>query len=121
MITDRIPLVVLALDGADPLLLETWAAEGHLPTLASLIDTGWWGRTGGPDLNIEHGAWVSLLSGRSRGQHGYHYFRQLRSGSYDLELVRGQDVAAPPFWAALPPGRQRVQQTAHAEQMKQCH
>jgi len=107
MASRTLPLVVLALDAADPALLEAWAADGHLPTLASLMNTGWWGRTGGPDLNIEHGAWVSLLSGRSRSQHGYHYFRQLRSGSYDLELVRGQDVDAPPFWTALP-DRQRV-------------
>ena len=107
MMPDRIPLIVLALDAADPTFLEAWAAEGHLPTLSSLMETGWWGRTGGPDLNIEHGAWVSLMSGRSRGQHGYHYFRQLRPGSYDLDLVRGQDVDAPPFWAALP-SRPRV-------------
>ena len=99
---NRRPLVVLALDAADPAFLERWAADGHLPTLARIMDSGWWGRTTGPDLSIEHGAWVSLLSGHSRASHGYHYFRQLRTGSYDLELVRGRDIDAPPFWAALP-------------------
>ena len=108
MTPGSLPLVVVVLDAADPVLLERWAAEGHLPTLASIMETGWWGQTGGPDLNIEHGAWVSLLSGRSRAEHGYHYFRQLRPGTYDLELVRGQDVDADPFWATLPPGRQRI-------------
>ncbi|MEO0556887.1 MAG: alkaline phosphatase family protein [Bacteroidota bacterium] len=102
--SSRLPLVVVALDAADPDLLAQWAAKGHLPTLARIMDTGWWGRLAGPDLSIEHGAWVSLLSGRSRREHGYHYFRQLAPGSYDLELVRGQDVDARPFWADLSPG-----------------
>lgn len=103
-VSSRLPLVVVALDAADPDLLTAWATDGHLPTLARVMEAGWWGRTAGPDLSIEHGAWVSLLSGRSRREHGYHYFRQLSPGTYDLELVRGQDVDAPPFWATLPPG-----------------
>ncbi|WP_412069237.1 alkaline phosphatase family protein [Rubrivirga sp. IMCC43871] len=98
------PLVVLCIDAADPDLLVQWAAEGHLPSLHRAMERGWWGRVGGPELNIEHGAWVSLLSGISRAQHGYHYFRQLQTGSYDLRLVAGHEIDAPPFWAHLADG-----------------
>ncbi len=65
------------------------------------MERGCWGRTGGPELISEHGAWVSLFSGISRGQHGYYYFRQLKPGTYDLETVTGLDVDAPPFWSWL--------------------
>lgn len=100
MTAGRLPLVVVAPDASDPDLLARWAAEGH----RSVMDAGWWGRTAGPDLDIEHEAWVSLLSGRSRAEHGYHYFRQPRPGTYDLDLVRGHDAGAPLLRAALRPG-----------------
>lgn len=108
MTQPRLPLLVVAFDAADPDLLSDWAVGGHLPTIRRLMEEGWWARTSGRELSIEHGAWVTLLSGRSRGEHGYHYFRQLRPGTYDLALTRGQDVDAPPFWSGLPPGQHRV-------------
>lgn len=32
-------LILIALDAADRRLIRTWAAEGHLPILAKLLDT----------------------------------------------------------------------------------
>lgn len=96
------PLVVFCFDAADPDLLAQWADGGHLPNVRVVMERGWWGRTGGADLSIEHGAWITLLSGVSRAEHGYHYFRQLRTGSYDLHLVAGHEIDAPPLWARLP-------------------
>jgi len=95
------PLVVLGLDGGDPDLLVQWAREGYLPTLASVMKRGCWAKTGGPELITEHGPWLQLFSGISRGQLGYYYLRQLRSGTYDLHLATGHGLDAPPFWAAL--------------------
>jgi len=95
------PLVILGIDAGDPDFLERWVREGHLPTLARIMDRGSWGRTGGPELISEHGVWVSLFSGISRREHGYYYYRQLRPGSYDLETVIGLVVDAPPFWTQI--------------------
>jgi predicted AlkP superfamily phosphohydrolase/phosphomutase len=53
----------------------------------------------------EHGMWVSLTSGVSRAEHGYHYFRQLVPGTYDLAPVRGRDLGVKPFWEWLPADR----------------
>ncbi|MBM4264464.1 MAG: hypothetical protein FJ145_23935 [Deltaproteobacteria bacterium] len=102
------PLVVIGLDAGDPGFIEQWARMGHLPTIASLMARGCWGQTGGPELVSEHGVWVSLFSGLSRGQHGYHYFRQLKVGSYDLEKKSGVDVDAPPFWSYLAEQKKKV-------------
>ncbi len=95
------PLILLGLDAGDPTLLTTWAAAGRLPTLAALMQRGSWGRTGGPELVIEHGAWLSLSTGVSRSRHGLYYLRQPDLGTYHLRPVSGRDFGVPPFWAAL--------------------
>lgn len=101
------PLVIVGIDAGDPDFLQGWVREGHLPTLAGIMERGSWGRTGGPELISEHGVWVSLFSGIPRRDHGYYYYRQLRPGTYDLETVTGLDVDAPPFWTRIEPGRRR--------------
>jgi predicted AlkP superfamily phosphohydrolase/phosphomutase len=96
------PLVILGLDDGDAAFIQRWASQGHLPTIAAIMARGCWGTTGGPELAIEHGIWPILFGGRSRGELGYYYFRQLTPGSYDLELVDGVRLGAVPFWAHLP-------------------
>jgi predicted AlkP superfamily phosphohydrolase/phosphomutase len=102
------PLVILGLDAGDPGFIERWVGEGRLPAIASVMERGSHARTGGPELVSEHGVWVSLFSGISRGRHGYFYFRQLHPGSYQLEARTGLDVDAPPFWARLAGTGRRV-------------
>lgn len=97
----RLPLLVVGIDAGDPDLLERWANEGHLPQLAAIMRDGSHRRTGGTDLAMEHGAWVTLLSGVPRAVHGYHYFRQLVPGSYRLALTTGPAAPVAPFWASL--------------------
>ncbi len=95
------PLVILGFDTGDPGFIQGWAKEGYLPTVASIMERGWWARTAGAELISEHGVWASLLSGISRNEHGYYYFRQLKPGTYDLEAVCGSDINAPPFWSQI--------------------
>ncbi len=99
--TQPTPLVILGLDAGDPAFIRKWARQGYLPTISSIMERGCWGETGGYELISEHGVWVSLFSGISRGQHGYYYFRQLKPGTYDLEPVAGPDMDVRPFWSGL--------------------
>ncbi|HWO41019.1 MAG TPA: alkaline phosphatase family protein [Candidatus Eisenbacteria bacterium] len=103
MATERTaaPLVILGMDAGDPDFIRQWAAQGYLPTIASIMERGSSSRTGGAELLTEHGVWVSIFSGISRAQHGYYYFRQLKPGTYDLQTVTGPDIDAPPFWSYL--------------------
>ena len=101
MDTKSSPLVILGFDAADPDLLQRWANEGHLPTLASIMKRGCWTKLTGPDLLSPHGRWLSLFSGVSRSEHGYYYFRQLKTGTYGLEDVTARDAKALPFWSHL--------------------
>jgi len=86
------PLVILGLDAGDSGFIQRWAEEGFLPTIASLMQKGCWGITGGADLITEHGIWVSLLTGLHRGQHGFYDFHQLKPGTYNLEDVTAHDA-----------------------------
>lgn len=106
--TESTPLVILGFDAGDAVLLQHWADEGYLPTLASLMERGCWGLTTGAELMLEHGAWLSIFSGMSRADHGFYYFRQLKPGSYDLQLTYGPDISAPPFWSRWREGDKRV-------------
>lgn len=95
------PLLVFGIDAGDPDLLESWIADGSLPHLAALVREGSHARTGGDELSMEHGAWIALMSGVPRAQHGYHYYRQLVPGSYRLALTTGPEPMVPPFWSGL--------------------
>lgn len=99
--TKNSPLVILSLDAGDPDFIERWAKEGYLPAIASIMERGCWGKTGGAEAICEHGVWAILFSGISRRQHGYHYFRQLKQGTYDLETVTAAGLGVLPFWSYL--------------------
>jgi predicted AlkP superfamily phosphohydrolase/phosphomutase len=95
------PLVVLALDSADPDLLLAWAEDGTLPTLAALLSRGGHARLEGPEMLSAHGVWPSLWSGLSLAEHGRYLRKPLRPGGYELLDEATARRAAPPFWGAL--------------------
>ncbi|MEO6525185.1 MAG: alkaline phosphatase family protein [Gemmatimonadaceae bacterium] len=95
------PVVLLGFDAADPELVERWAGEGKLPSVARLMARGAWARTSGEELLFEHGIWTSLFSGVSTARHGFHFFWQPVPGTYGLELKKGRDIGVAPFWAQL--------------------
>lgn len=104
----RSRVLVFGFDAAHPPWLEHWARSGELPALARVMERGWWATTAGNELISEHGVWTPLLSGTSRGQLGYYYFRQLRPGSYDLVPFTGFDVPAMYVWSRLSGGRRAL-------------
>jgi predicted AlkP superfamily phosphohydrolase/phosphomutase len=102
------PLIILGIDAGDPTLIERWAREGYLPTVASIMERGSWGKTCGIDLLNEHGSMISLLSGVSCREHGFYYSRQLRPNTYDLHTTTGRDAHTLPFWSHLRHGGKKV-------------
>jgi predicted AlkP superfamily phosphohydrolase/phosphomutase len=102
-------VLALAFDGANPELLQRWAAEGKLPNLARLIDNG----VSGTSLGLEHffvgSTWPSLYTGTSPAVHGHHSLVQLKPGSYEsYELADKGLVRATPFWDILSRAGRRV-------------
>lgn len=106
--TKTSPLVIFGLDAGDADLIKRWTHEGHLPTISSIMRRGCWGTLTGPEQISEHGVWISLLSGISRGKHGYYHWRPLKPGTYELQLSNLREVDAVPFWAHLQGHNKRV-------------
>jgi predicted AlkP superfamily phosphohydrolase/phosphomutase len=102
------PLVILGFGVGDPDSIERWAQEGYLPTIASIMKRGCWGRIAGPERVSEHGTAISLFSGLSFDQIGYYYFRQLKPGTYELESVTARYSDALPFWSDLRRGKKKI-------------
>jgi predicted AlkP superfamily phosphohydrolase/phosphomutase len=107
-LTRNPPLLIVGFDGGDRHLIDRWVQEGHLPTIASILERGCRGRIEGPELMSTHGAWLSLFSGVSRREHGYYANVQLAPGTYDFRTYTARDTAALPFWSRLRGGPKRV-------------
>lgn len=77
-------VLIIGLDGATWDLLDPWAAEGHLPIIEKLRQTGVWGplRTTLPPITPS--CWTSMYTGANPGKHGIFGFSQRRPGSYRL-------------------------------------
>lgn len=62
-------LMVIGLDGLDPALVEKYMAEGLLPNLKSLTETGTLGRLATSNPPQSPVAWSCLISGGNPGHH----------------------------------------------------
>ena len=102
------PLVLFVLDGADAGFVERWTSEGSLPTISSIMERGFHGRIGGPELMSTQGAWRSLFSGKPRSEHGHYYYQQLVPGTYTIKNGHEDDTHARPFWYRLQERSKRV-------------
>jgi predicted AlkP superfamily phosphohydrolase/phosphomutase len=79
-------VVVLGFDGADPNLAAKWMAEGHLPNLAKLAQTGTFkplGTTNPPESPV---AWASFATGLNPGGTGIYDFLKRDPETYLPEL-----------------------------------
>ncbi|MBV7340244.1 hypothetical protein KFU94_70980 [Chloroflexi bacterium TSY] len=99
--TKTSPLIILGFDIGHASSIGRWAQEGHLPTLASIMERGCWGTISSPQQVAEHGAELSLFSGIPQSEHGYYYFRQLQPNTYDLGLILPHETDIRPFWSYL--------------------
>jgi predicted AlkP superfamily phosphohydrolase/phosphomutase len=107
MTTPRV--VVIGIDAADANLVRKWAAEGHLPTLAGLLETALVAPIATPLGVLEGGIWPTLLTSASPAMHGMFSFQSLKPGTYDIENVMFADkLPVPPFWTHMSRGGKRV-------------
>lgn len=96
------PLIIFALDSADPKLISRFMNEGDMPNLRELAKRGSQATIKDKDTLIELGIYNVILSGESRSETGYYDFRQLIPGTYKLKHhVDGTDFGRDPFWGLL--------------------
>jgi predicted AlkP superfamily phosphohydrolase/phosphomutase len=78
-------ILVIGLDAATMDLIEPWAAAGHLPTLAKLINEGASARLLSTPNMHSASAWTSILTGLNPGRHGLFVFS-------DRDFATGKQV-----------------------------
>ncbi len=90
--------IVIALDSAEPRLIEKWMEDGKLPELMKLKEMGAYGRVNKEDQKFIELPWLSFYNGTDQGGHGaYHYFRWI-SEKMKYEDISTKNTRMSPFW-----------------------
>jgi predicted AlkP superfamily phosphohydrolase/phosphomutase len=96
MVDKKIPphrVMVIGLDCGTFDLIKPWAAAGHLPNLARLLESGSHGILESTIPTISPAAWTSFMTGKNPGKHGVYDFFQRKEDSYDVFIVRNNLTA----------------------------
>ncbi len=96
------PVIAVGIDIASPELIEKWSRDGHLPTLASLINRGSWGRVLSTSDLSSGTIWPTFFTGVSPAKHGQFFTHmQLINGTYRIDKKYANQVKRYPFWFQL--------------------
>jgi predicted AlkP superfamily phosphohydrolase/phosphomutase len=101
MVSAKRKVVIFGLDGATLDLIIPWAAEGLLPTLSRLIDTGTSGSLQSTYPPITGPAWGSFMTGKSPGRHSIFEFFKRVPGTYRQVLNSFNDLDGRTLWRIL--------------------
>lgn len=109
MSTPPAKILVLAIDAANPVLLQEWAKDGSLPNLHLLMSRGLVGNTRSIDGFYIGATWPTFYTGVTPARHGFHYLVQLKPGTYDFYRPADEGVVkCEPFWKHLSRSGRRV-------------
>src|SRR3954471_8953557 len=86
-------ILVIGLDAATMELIEPWAAAGHLPALARLMNEGASARLLSTPNMHSASAWTSILTGLNPGRHGLFVFSDRDFATGRHEFFKGGDRA----------------------------
>jgi predicted AlkP superfamily phosphohydrolase/phosphomutase len=102
-------LLILAIDAASPELLERWAADGTLPTLAGLMREGLTAHTRSVDWLYVGATWPSFYMGVDTARHGLYWVDRLKPGTYDLVTCTAEEFGRrKALWEVLSDAGRRV-------------
>jgi predicted AlkP superfamily phosphohydrolase/phosphomutase len=109
MSTPPAKILVLAIDAANPALLQEWAKDGTLPNLHLLMSRGLVGNTRSIDGFYVGATWPTFYTGVTPARHGFHYLVQLKPGTYDFYRPADEGIVkSEPFWRHLSRAGRRV-------------
>ncbi|MBE9181754.1 alkaline phosphatase family protein [Oculatella sp. LEGE 06141] len=99
-ITKKRPVIAIGLDAADPRLIETWMAQGHLKNLRRLRDEGAYARLKSFDYYRAETPWTTFLTGCSPQKTGFWTQLRFRANDYSVEDSQAYRFEEyPPFYA----------------------
>jgi predicted AlkP superfamily phosphohydrolase/phosphomutase len=95
-------ILAIALDAAEPSLIERWMEDGSLPNLSALRKRGAYGRLASPAEWMTGSSWPTFYTGQNPANHGFYNYLAWDSDKMSTETPtpeRMPDVR--PFWRAL--------------------
>ena len=92
-------LLIIGLDGATLDLIKPWAADGKLPALARLLQSGVSGPLESTLPPVTSPAWPSFMTGKNPGKHGVFDFIRPRAGAF--EMVNASQIDGKLVWEIL--------------------
>ncbi|MCA9941231.1 MAG: alkaline phosphatase family protein [Anaerolineales bacterium] len=91
-------LLLLGLDGVTWRLLDPLIADGYMPNLAHLKETGAWGDLESTLPPVTAAAWPTFQTGVVPGKHGALDFNQYTGDNYKTHPVSASVVKIPTMW-----------------------
>ena len=99
---------MIALDGAEPRLIEQWMNEGFLPNLKRLYSKGFYGRLQSSADWLAGSPWPTFYTGTMPAEHGLYHYLQWRADTMTLAKPAPGWIAPVPFWRRLDKMGRRV-------------
>jgi len=101
MLSDKLRVIVIGLDGATFDLILPWVGKGYLPTFKKLMQEGSWGELQSTMPPLTGPAWSSFITGKNPGKHGIFDFMCRDSKGYDWITLNATRRKGPSFWRLL--------------------
>ncbi len=101
-------VLVVGLDGATLDLIQPWAADGALPTLARIMSEGTWGRLESVVPPLTGPAWHSFMTGKNPGKHGIFDFVRRGRSDYNGVPINASFRDGDTLWHLLSEAGKRV-------------
>lgn len=93
--------LVIGLDGVPHSLLTRLIADGDMPNLKAIADSGELRPARSVYPTVSCAAWSSFVTGVNPGKHGIFGFTDIKPGSYDMYITGSNYVTSPPLWRTL--------------------
>ncbi len=94
-------VVVVGLDSATWTVIQPWMAEGSMPNLARLMQSGVKGTLQSVLPPITPPAWTSFMTGKQPGKHGIFNFVESEQGGYAMNYANATSRRSPTVWKLL--------------------
>jgi len=102
------PVLMIALDAAEPRLVEQWIDDGTLPNLKRLRARGSYGRLSSTADWLAGSPWPTFYTGTTPAAHGLYHFMQWRADQMGHVRVSPNWLPLRPFWRDLSKTGRRV-------------
>jgi predicted AlkP superfamily phosphohydrolase/phosphomutase len=94
-------VLVVGFDGATFDIIKPLVADGRLPNLARLLETGASGILRSNIPPVTPSAWTSVFTGKNPGKHGIYDFEEINYQTYQLNTIRTSNHSEKTIWQIL--------------------